>query len=99
LAWRARVDAKKRLESGRTSQAKSLHVGEYFQEWLEAVRSNLKDDYSEVQRRDLDERHSFDRLEMPGRPIGPVTLNALYRELRDFGRRKGTAQPNFFILR
>src|SRR5674476_549563 len=41
-AWRAGVDAKKRLESGRTPHAKSIQVCAYFQEWLETVRSNLK---------------------------------------------------------
>ena len=42
-AWRAAVDAKKRLEAGRTPHTKSISVSDYFDEWLETVKSNLKD--------------------------------------------------------
>jgi hypothetical protein len=42
-AWRAAVDAKKRLESARTPHAKGIHVSEYLAEWLKTVQSNLKD--------------------------------------------------------
>ena len=42
-AWRAAVDAKKRLEAGRTPHTKSISVSNYFDEWLETVKSNLKD--------------------------------------------------------
>jgi len=88
-AWRAGVDAKKRLESGRTPHAKNIQVGEYFQEWLETVRSNLKDTTAQSY---SDMITAYISPAMGARWLGDLkvpTLNAFYRELRDSGRRKG----------
>ena len=88
-AWRAGVDAKKRLESGRTPHAKNIQVCEYFQEWLETVRSNLKDTTAQSY---SDMITAYINPAMGARWLGDLkvpTLNAFYRELRDSGRRKG----------
>jgi integrase len=88
-AWRAAVDAKKRLESGRTPHAKNMQVGEYFQEWLKTVKSNLKETTAQSY---SDMIKAYVNPSMGSRRLGDLkvpTLNAFYRDLRDFGRRNG----------
>ncbi|HEY8651847.1 MAG TPA: hypothetical protein VIL87_01965 [Dermatophilaceae bacterium] len=88
-AWRAAVDAKKRLESGRTPHAKSMQVSEYFNEWLETVRSNLKDTTAQSY---SDMITAYINPSMGSRWLGDLkvpTLNAFYRELLESGRRNG----------
>jgi len=88
-AWRAAVDAKKRLESGRTPHAKNIHVSEFFQEWLETVTSNLKDTTAQSY---SDMITAYINPAIGSRWLGDLkvpTLNTFYRELRDHGRRKG----------
>ena len=88
-AWRAAVDAKKRLESGRTPHTKSISVSDYFDEWLETVKSNLKDTTTQSY---SDMISAYIVPSMGSRRLADLkvpTLNAFYRKLRDSGRRKG----------
>ena len=88
-AWRAAVDAKKRLEAGRTPHTKSISVSDYFDEWLETVKSNLKDTTTQSY---SDMISAYIVPSMGSRRLADLkvpTLNAFYRQLRDSGRRKG----------
>lgn len=97
-AWRAAVDAKKRLESGRTPHAKNMQVGEYFQEWLKTVKSNLKETTAQSY---SDMIKAYVNPSMGSRRLGDLkvpTLNAFYRDLRDFGRRNGQQLAYVLVL-
>jgi integrase len=87
-AWVAAVDAKKRLDAGRAPHAKKVHLRDFLEEWLEAVRPALKAT-SYASYRDLAEDYIYPTLGK--RWLGDITvqvLNGFYRHLSESGRKK-----------
>jgi integrase len=95
-AWEAAIEAKKRVQIGRSATAKKIRVGDFFDEWLAANEDQFKETTTQNYRDNID---SYIKPVIGSRWLADLTvpvLNAFYKHLREKGRRKGDTNQRMY---
>jgi integrase len=95
-AWRDAIEAKKRVEIGRSATAKKIRVSDFFEQWMKPNEDQFKDTTTRNYRDNID---AYINPVLGSRwPVDLTVpmLNAFYKHLRENGRKKGDANQRMY---